>query len=302
MKLAVVGHVTYDMIYHEDRPSGWLLGGTASYVAFSLAGLGARPWLISKVGWDFEDRDVALLSSATSQLRIERAQAPTTRFELRYVGGRRGLRLLARCEPLSSQELQGLEAVDALLLGPVAGEVELGLVEGVARAAPYFTAALLQGFLRRFDPGGVVRLEASEEALRALSSVDLLCGSEEEVLVFAGAVELKEALRRVARLGVRYVAATMGKRGSWLYADGVLLKAPSYPGTVAVDPTGAGDAYAGVLALLLASGEEPSWSVSMATAVASFVVETLGPVSMATRRRVEERALIITELLEVLPL
>ncbi|RLF07443.1 MAG: hypothetical protein DRJ69_07135 [Thermoprotei archaeon] len=122
------------------------------------------------------------------------------------------------------------------------------------------------------------------------------------MLVLAGATGLEEALRRVARLGVRYVAATMGERGSWLYTDGVLLKAPSYPGTVAVDPTGAGDAYAGVLTFLLASGEEPSWSMSMATAVASLVVETLGPASVAVRRRVEERASTIAELLEALPL
>ncbi|MCX8205213.1 MAG: PfkB family carbohydrate kinase [Candidatus Nezhaarchaeota archaeon] len=301
MDIAVAGHVTYDLIYHGQLARGRFLGGTATYSSLLFAKLFFRPLLVSRVGQDLEDRDLNLLATST-KLSVKRSEGPTTRFEIRYLDGKRRLRLLARCDPLAEDDIEQLGEVDLLLLGPVAGEIEPRLIKEVIVRAGGFVAAVLQGFLRRFNASGEVSLKPSLEALNSLSRLSMLCGSSEEVMVLARTGDLKKALKKLVDLGPSYVAATMGRRGSWLALKGFLLRAPCYPVLKVVDPTGAGDVYAGVLALLLSRGEDATWSMSMATAAASFTVESLGPIYKASLSEVEERAAFIAERITFLPL
>lgn len=299
MRIAVAGHVTYDLIYHGRLARGEFLGGTATYSSLALARLFSKPLLVSRVGRDFKDRDLRLLASS-ADLCIARSGDPTTRFEIRYVGSRRRLRLLSRCSPLTEEDLRQLKGVDLALLGPVAGEIEPALLmRGVSNG---FVAAVIQGFLRRFDADGRVSLQPSKEAPAPLSRLSMLCGSSEEVTSLAMTKDLKRALRKLVSSGPKYVAATMGSRGSLLALENALLAAPCYPVPAVVDPTGAGDVYAGVLALLLSMGEDAAWAMSMATAAASFTVESLGPVYIASLGEVEERASFVAERVTYLPL
>ncbi|MEM4699920.1 MAG: PfkB family carbohydrate kinase [Candidatus Nezhaarchaeales archaeon] len=299
MKIAVAGHVTYDLIYHGRLAKGRLLGGTAAYSSMLFARLFSRPLLTSKVGRDFEERDLALLAES-AELNIKKSEGPTTKFEIRYVGKGRRLKLLSRCDPLDEEDLERMRGADLVLLGPVAGEIGPALLkEGLAEG---FVAASIQGFLRRFGDDGRVSLAPSQEALASLSRLSMLCGSSVEVMTLARGRDLRGALKKLVSLGPSYVAATMGGRGSRLAMRNTLLSAPCYPVSTIVDPTGAGDVYAGVLALLLSRGEDAAWAMSMATAAASFTVESLGPAYVASLSEVEERASFIAERITSRPL
>lgn len=300
MRVAVAGHVTYDTIYHEELSLERVLGGSATYASLSLAKLFTKPILASRVGWDFSDGDLALISSLTDS-HVLRSRSSTTRFELRYINGRRELKLLARCDPLSEDDLRMLRDADLVILGSVAGEIEPGLAREVAEAAS-FTAAGLQGFLRRFNSNGWAYLMYSQEALESLKNICLICGSSEEVMTLAGVDRLEKALRRLVDLGFSCIAATMGELGSWMVVNGALLKAPCYPTPSIIDPTGAGDVYMATLAYMLSRGEDPAWSMSMASAAASFNIEAVGPIYQATLSEVEERGAFIAELVESSPL
>lgn len=292
MKIAVAGHVTYDLIYHGRLARGKLLGGTAAYSSLLFARLFSKPLLTSRVGRDFESKDLELLATS-AELNIKRSEGLTTRFEIRYVGRGRRLRLLSRCSPLDDEDLEQLRGADLALLGPVAGEIDPTLLK---KSLPEgFVAAAIQGFLRRFEDDGRVLLAPSQEALNLLSNLSMLCGSSEEIMTLARSKDLKRALKKLVSLGPGYVAATAGDRGSWLATKNALLRAPCYPVSAVVDPTGAGDVYASVLALLLSRGEDVVWSMSMAAAAASFTVESLGPVYTASLSEVEERAALIIE-------
>lgn len=87
------------------------------------------------------------------------------------------------------------------------------------------------------------------------------------------------------------VLLTLGERGAHLVRrDGTDLEVPAHP-VVAVDATGAGDTFCGVLAAALAHGEEDRRALELATAAASLAVERRGAQdSMPTRQETVERA------------
>lgn len=78
----------------------------------------------------------------------------------------------------------------------------------------------------------------------ALSLVDLVVGTEEEVVAAAGAEEVPVAARRLLRLGPEAVAIKQGARGSTVYLPrGEPVRAAPFPVDV-VNVLGAGDAFA----------------------------------------------------------
>ena len=59
------------------------------------------------------------------------------------------------------------------------------------------------------------------------------------------------------------------------------------------DPTGAGDALVGAMLVTWVRTGDLLWSVAVGSAVASFVVERVGPTDFGTVRQVEKRARVI---------
>ncbi len=85
-----------------------------------------------------------------------------------------------------------------------------------------------------------------------------------------------DALRALAALGARSVVITLGAEGAAsLDAAGEAARARA-PRTEVVDTTGAGDAFAGALALELARGVQLSGAVELAVRAGSFAVRKYG--------------------------
>lgn len=300
LDMAVVGYVTLDYIKTRHGAYGRAIGGTSTYAGFSINMLGFKVGIVSTVGFDLNDAYILRLARVMDVSRVKKTLKPTTKFELSYLCGKRVLRLLDLCEPIGVDALKSLEA-KAVLMGPVAGEIGSEVLEEVSSLDVY-RALSLQGFLRRFKEDGSVELKFNEELLKYINKFNLVCGSSEEVRVGAGIHTLEIALRRLLELGVDVATATLGSRGPIVAShEGFLLKVPAYL-VGEVDPTGAGDVYAGVLALCLSRGEDPKWAACIATSAASFVVEGLGSSRFGSRQEVEERASTILEKVKVQPL
>ncbi len=131
------------------------------------------------------------------------------------------------------------------------------------------------------DPSEEQSASLSERGLRELvRSVEAFLPSEMEVPAFLAA-DLSLQPERVARAlggyGPRVVAVKLGQRGSVIYdrSRTAALVVSAYPTTV-VDPTGAGDAYAGGFMVSYIETGDPLEAALRATVSASLVVERVG--------------------------
>jgi sugar/nucleoside kinase (ribokinase family) len=117
--------------------------------------------------------------------------------------------------------------------------------------------------------------------LEAASHSTLLLLNEWEARQLFETPNLVKAAKEGLKLGPKYVIIKKGEHGSLLFTDNSYFVAPGYPIETLIDPTGAGDSYAGALMGWLSNQgkvTEPNLRKAMiyAAVVASFTVEDFG--------------------------
>ena len=80
---------------------------------------------------------------------------------------------------------------------------------------------------------------------KMMSLTDVVVLNDDEIRLFCKEPNLIKAAKKILSLGVRYVIVKKGEHGSLLIYDDVVFPAPGYPMEDVVDPTGAGDSFAG---------------------------------------------------------
>ena len=120
---------------------------------------------------------------------------------------------------------------------------------------------------------------AREELVEVIERVDCLILNDAELRQLTGAAEPRAAARAVLALGPSAVVAKQGEYGAALVTRDSFFSLPAYPLERVVDPTGAGDTFAGgFVARRLDARDEDALRRAMAygTALASFNVEEFG--------------------------
>ncbi|MGE5124673.1 MAG: PfkB family carbohydrate kinase [Betaproteobacteria bacterium] len=273
-RLLALGHVTRDR-----RPSGFVLGGSVTYGA-----LAAR-----RLGWD-----VAILTSAGADFEPERElpgvpvfvrrSAATTRFANEYdADGARRQVVSARADDVELGPLpDAWRDPDALLLGPVAGEL-FGV--GATALEAGCAGAIAQGYVRGIGRDGAVTPCEWQRPGRDLLGVHVLFLSEHD---------LPDAESRSRELlsSVPIVALTRGWRGLELLTRDGVHQVPSLP-RAEVDPTGAGDVFAAAFLVRYHETGDPLEAAAFGACAASCVVEGVGATTLGDRdevlRRVAQR-------------
>ena len=121
------------------------------------------------------------------------------------------------------------------------------------------------GALLAVDPGstGYIKDFGVEEFKRAVNGVDIIVPNEEE-------------FELVTTETSHITIVTKGSGGVDLYIEGIKTNSFEAPVVEAIDPTGAGDAFAGSLIAYLANGEELTQAIANATRTAASAVTTIG--------------------------
>ncbi len=89
---------------------------------------------------------------------------------------------------------------------------------------------------------------AKEGLTEVIKRVDILLMSEEEVRQYTEQSSILKGVRQLLSMGLQYVVVKLGSYGALLFgADGTYFTAPAYPLEEVIDPTGAGDGFAGGL-------------------------------------------------------
>ena len=138
--------------------------------------------------------------------------------------------------------------------------------------------------------------------MRLLERIDLLMVNDTEIHQLSGIADLVRAARWVLARGPRHVIVKEGAGGAFLFDGDCVFRCPAYPVPRVVDPTGAGDAFAGGFAGYLAGVPRCSMdalrealvhaSVMGSFAVESFALDRLRELEVG---EVAERARVLGE-------
>jgi sugar/nucleoside kinase (ribokinase family) len=293
LDIASAGFFTIDSIILPSRQSPFVvLGGSAAYVSFASGHLGARVSVVSKVGGDFPAAYLWWLGQEgvdlTGLVRVENAR--TTRFELRYSKdlSDRILTLRERAPPITAEDLPDSLKAKVIHIAPIAGEITYEVVEKLRDRAELLSLDP-QGLVRCFDEGGNVTIEPLKDK-RVLELADIYKSSLKEIEAVTGQSELSSAVKAVHDLGVKIIIVTLGAKGAAVSVEGTVHNVPAYKPDKLVDPTGAGDAFIGGFLAEYVRGEDCAWCSCIGSAVASLVVEGIGPTSFGDKEEIYRRA------------
>lgn len=296
--LVSVGHFCIDSINLPSRHLPYIiLGGSVTYVSLAAKRLGANVSLISKVGEDFPEAYMWWLSQEgvdLSQVRkIQRDK--TTRFELTYNSdmSKRNLRLLNRASSIHIEDIPSSLQAKTIHLAPIANEISYEVAEKLAKCTKILSIDP-QGLVRVFDENGF----AADKPLKdrcILELVDVYKSSKNEIEAITGMADLQSAITAVHDLGVKSVIVTLGMKGAVLSINGVVYEIPAYMPNRLVDPTGAGDAFIGGFLAEYVRGKEALWCACVGSAIASTVVEGIGPTFFGDKDEIYRRASILYE-------
>lgn len=270
----VVGSVAFDDL---EMPTGTfedVLGGAATYSSCA-ASLLASVRLVGVVGDDFPARHVDMLTSrAVDVAGLERAKGKTFRWRGRYsddlasrVSLDTQLNVFADFRPKIPAQYKKSEV---LLLGNIHPALQLEVLEQIER--PKLVVADTMNFWISGEP----------EALgKVLAKVDLLVINDEEARQLSGQHNLLKAARDIHKKGPKRLIIKRGEHGALLIEEGAVFFVPAYPLENVLDPTGAGDTFAGGLVGYIARTGDTSHAsmrraMFYASACASFCVEGIG--------------------------
>jgi cytidine kinase len=142
-------------------------------------------------------------------------------------------------------------------------------------------------------------IQNEPKALRELlCRLDGLVLNDAEARLLAGESNLIAAGRRVREMVKGFVVIKKGEHGSLLFAEGNVFPMPGYPAEQVVDPTGAGDSFAGAMMGCLAARNRRDLAslrraIACGTVTASFNLEdfSLNRFFRTTREEIDDRLL-----------
>jgi sugar/nucleoside kinase (ribokinase family) len=134
------------------------------------------------------------------------------------------------------------------------------------------------------------------ELTEAMSNVDVVLLNEGEVRQYAATYNLYAAARRLLDLGPTALVVKKGEHGAVLVSPSGVFVAPAFPLESVLDPTGAGDSFAGgFIGYLAGAGDVSLATIRRAmihgSTVASFAVEefSVGRLLRLRRDELQER-------------
>jgi sugar/nucleoside kinase (ribokinase family) len=215
-----------------------VLGGSASF--FSTAASYFTPVkLVAVIGDDFPEKELQFFGKRGISLEgLTRARGKTFHWSGRYaddLGSRTTLdtqlNVFADFKPSLPEAWRSSEF---LFLGNIHPALQLDVLEQVRR--PRLVAMDTMNFW----------IDGQLEALkRVLSKIDLLVINDEEARQLSGEHNLPRAARAIRALGAKSVVVKRGDSGALLFHEHGVFAAPAYPLEEVIDPTGAGDTFAG---------------------------------------------------------
>ncbi len=249
--ILVVGSLAYDSIQTPSGKVDRALGGSANY--FSLAAsLFAKVKVVGVVGEDYEAKDFELLKSRnvdTSGMTVMKGK--TFHWKGSYEGDMNEaithateLNVFETFDPILPESYKDSKFV---FLANISPDLQLKVLEQCR--APKFVGMDTMNFWIH---------SKLEDLKKVMKKVDVVLINEGEAMMLTGASNAISAAKRIVEMGPKSLVIKRGEYGFVLYTrDYGFFMLPAFPITEVIDPTGAGDTFAGGFFGYLASLDQP---------------------------------------------
>jgi sugar/nucleoside kinase (ribokinase family) len=283
-----IGNPVYDFIQTPLVTTHTrVLSGCSTNACLAVRKLGALAGLVGRIGPDFNEQ----FKADMDRFGIEYELYPTAEtggFGLVYdETGDRTLEVLGIADPIDEYPIRFKDA-DFILVGPILGEVPAPLLRQMAAELDAPLMLDPQGMMRRIKNGRIDRYR-NPELIEVLPLFDIVKPNEHEARILTGInarQEPEKAVRSLFELmtdGARrpghppVAIVTLAEMGSVIYDGNKVYRIPAFT-TIARDPTGAGDTFAGGYIYQFCRTPDDLNKVGcFASAVASVMVEYTGP-------------------------
>ncbi len=277
MSLVVVGSMAFDAIETPFGKSNKIVGGAATYIAWSASNFYHPIKQLSIVGGDFPKEELSLL--AARGVIIEGVEIKENEKSFFWSGKYHldmntrdtldtQLNVLADFNPVVPESYQDCEF---LMLGNLVPGVQLQVINQM-KTRPKLVCLDTMNFWME---------TALPDLEKVLKKVDVLMINDSEARQLSAQYSLVKAAKEILKMGPKYLIIKKGEHGALLFHEDQVFVAPALPLEDVFDPTGAGDTFAGGFIGHIARTKDISFNnlktaIIIGSAMASFCVEKFG--------------------------
>ncbi len=299
MSVIVVGSMAFDAIETPFAKSNKIVGGAATYIAWSASNFTKPIQQISVVGGDFPQEELDMLEARGVQMEGVQRKKDKKSF---FWSGKyhmdmntrdtleTQLNVLEDFEPVVPASYQG---ADILMLGNLSPAVQLSVIEQLKEPPKLIVLDTMNFWMDTAMP----------ELEKVLKEVDVLLVNDSEARQLSAQYSLVRAAREIMKMGPKFLVIKKGEHGALLFHGDHVFFAPALPLDEVFDPTGAGDTFAGGFVGYLDSTKDFSFegmksAIIIGSAIASFCVEKFGTTRLRelTKNTIDERVQQFVEL------
>lgn len=275
MSITVVGSVAFDCIETNVAKRDELLGGSATYFSIAASKF-TKVNLVAVVGEDFGKDYVDFLGKFADLEGLEREPGETFRWSGRYSDDMNEretlsthLNVFRDFAPKMPAQYRDCETVFLANIDP---ELQSDVLASLGPGKRLVGLDTMNFWIE----------SKREQLIKALQQVDILTINEQELRQIVDEPNVWAAGAKALELGPSVVVCKRGEYGSVLFAQDGTFALPAFGTCKVVDPTGAGDSFAGAFFGYLDSRDE--WrredalknAQVLGTVLASFTVEEFG--------------------------
>jgi sugar/nucleoside kinase (ribokinase family) len=277
MSLVVVGSMAFDAIETPFGKSDKIVGGAATYIAWSASNFARPVKQLSVVGGDFPQEELDALKARGVELEGVEIRKDEKSF---FWSGRyhmdmntrdtldTQLNVLANFNPDVPDSYQDCEF---LMLGNLVPAVQRSVIRQMKNRPRLIVMDTMNFWMET----------AMEDLKDVISMVDVLMVNDSEARELSHEYSLVKAAKKIMQMGPRYLIIKKGEHGALLFHENHVFFAPALPLEEVFDPTGAGDTFAGGFIGHIAKTKDISFenmktAIIMGSAMASYCVEKFG--------------------------
>jgi sugar/nucleoside kinase (ribokinase family) len=289
MSVLIVGSTALDSIKTPTRENPKLLGGSASHAAVA-ASFFSPVKMVGVVGEDFPKKYVSLyqkhgIDLSGLQIKPGKTFHWSGEYEVNMNNRRTLLTELGVFETFSPELPKAYQKSQFVLLANIAPALQMHVLNQMQR--PKFVVA---------DTMDLWLNIAFDDLIKLLKRVDGFVLNDSEAHQLTKEDNVFAALKKIHKLGPKYVIIKKGSHGSILSGPKGFFLCPAYPLHSVVDPTGAGDSFVGGMMGYLATAkgsvdQNIRRAMIHGSVVASFCCEGFGlnRTDKVTRAQVNKR-------------
>ena len=278
MSLLIVGTVAFDKIETPLGKTDKVLGGAGTYIGIAASYFADTINIISVIGGDFPDKYHRIIDDHginTDGIQVVK-EGKTFYWEGRYHKDMNNrdtlateLNVLADFDPIVPEKYKNCEF---LILGNLEPNVQRKVLKQLTKRPRLVVLDTMNFWMD----------VAWDALMETISMVDLLTINDEEARQMSGEFSLVKAARKILTMGPKYLIIKKGEHGALLFDKKEnCFFAPALPLEEVLDPTGAGDTFAGGFIGYLTKTKDLSFenmkrAVIYGSALASLTVEKFG--------------------------